>query len=56
MHPHHAPGELDIDADLSPPPVHLKAAFSLLRVSALLSEELDRELEKATGLGCRRSW
>jgi DNA-binding MarR family transcriptional regulator len=51
MHPHHAPGELDTDVDLSPPPVHLKAAFSLLRVSALLSEELDRELEKATGLG-----
>lgn len=51
MHPHHAPGALDIDVDLVPPSTHLKAAFSLLRVSALLADELDRELERATGQG-----
>ena len=51
MHPHHDPGDLDAHVGLSPPPIHLKSAFSLLRVSALLSDELDRELHKATGLG-----
>ena len=52
MHPHqHQPGDLDADLGLSPPPIHLKSAFAMLRVSALLSDELDRELEKATGLG-----
>ena len=51
MHPHHAPGDLDVQVDLVPPSTHLKAAFSLLRVSALLSDELDRELERATGQG-----
>jgi DNA-binding MarR family transcriptional regulator len=51
MHPHHYPGDLDARVGLSPPPIHLKSAFSLLRVSALLSHELDRELQNATGLG-----
>jgi len=31
--------------------VHTKAALSILRVSALLSDEIDRELQKSSGLG-----
>lgn len=37
--------------DLDPPSLHTKAGLSLLRVSALLSEELDRELQASAGLG-----
>jgi DNA-binding MarR family transcriptional regulator len=49
MHaPHHHGDESN---GLGPVPLHVKSAFSLLRVSALLADELDRELEKAAGLG-----
>lgn len=52
MHTQRSPGELDAHAvGLRPPPTHLKSAFSLLRVASLLTEELDRELNEATGIG-----
>jgi DNA-binding MarR family transcriptional regulator len=52
MHANHAPGHLDVHPEgFEPPPTHTKSAFSMLRVAALLSEELDRELVKAAGIG-----
>ncbi len=41
------------EADLGFEPIseHTSAAFSLLRVSALLTDELDRELQENAGLG-----
>jgi DNA-binding MarR family transcriptional regulator len=51
MHAPHSPGDLDEHAGLRPAPTHLKSAFSLLRVASLLSEELDKELTEATGIG-----
>ena len=51
MHAPHSPGDLDHPVELRPAPTHLKSAFSLLRVASLLSEELDRELSEATGIG-----
>ena len=44
----HAPDPLD---QALMPPVHTKAAFSMLRVAALISEELDRALVEQTGVG-----
>ena len=41
----------DLPLGFTPPPTHAKAAFTLLRVSALLSEELDDELQKDAGVG-----
>ncbi|MEE9582767.1 MAG: MarR family transcriptional regulator [Acidimicrobiia bacterium] len=36
---------------LGPTHLHTKAAVSMLRVASLLSDELDRELQEASGLG-----
>ncbi len=34
-----------------PPPLHTKVAVSVLRVAALLSDELDTELQRSSGFG-----
>lgn len=39
------------DLGFEPISVHTSAAFSLLRVSALLSDEMDRELQEQAGMG-----
>ena len=39
------------DLGFHPIPESTKAAFSMLRVAALLSDELDRELQESAGLG-----
>ena len=41
----------EADLGFEPIPEHTSAAFSFLRVSALLSDELDRELQANAGLG-----
>lgn len=46
----HAHGEPSAERlGLEPPQVHTKVAFSMLRVAALLSDELDHELQEASG-------
>jgi DNA-binding MarR family transcriptional regulator len=41
----------DLDHGLEPPHPATKVAFGLLRVSALLSDEIDKELQEASGTG-----
>ena len=44
MHP-------DTNHGLEPPQTATKVAFSLLRVASLLSDEIDKELQEASGIG-----
>ena len=46
-----APQITETDLGFDPISEHTSAAFSLLRVSSLLADELDRELQDAAGLG-----
>lgn len=46
-----APAPTDEDLGFAPISTHTSTAFGLIRVSALLSDELDRELQAASGLG-----